>query len=163
MFISLASSYAGNACGIKESINRYNIIGKTHFFDWLICSMRSVNEVLEGKEILFDTNYTYPNSLGTTSINFLNFNLLISHHDIVEPSDDKIKETIERYKRRYERFINTVKEENKIFFIRYCKHTYDIEEDQINLFIQKIKNINTNLIFKFKKTYNRSLIFYSFL
>jgi hypothetical protein len=43
---------------------------ETQFFDWLITSIKSVNQILENTPIIFETNYIYPNSLNTTSINF---------------------------------------------------------------------------------------------
>ena len=150
MYISLSSSYASNACAIRQSIINYTKDpGETHFFDWLVTSLKSVNEVLEGKHILFETNYTYPNPLNTTSINFKNFDLLISHHDIEKFNDNSINEITEKYIRRYERLINTIKEQKKINFIRYCKNSTDIEEDEILKFYKNVKNINTNLLFNF--------------
>ena len=40
IFISLSSSYSGNACAIKQSIDNYHKKDETHFFDWLVCSMK---------------------------------------------------------------------------------------------------------------------------
>jgi len=149
MFISLSSSYPGNACAIRQSIDNYNLVkGETQFFDWLVCSMKSINEVLEGKPILFEDNYIFPNIANTISINFLNFDKLISHHDIHEYNNNNIVEITEKYKRRYERLINTIKNKKNIFFIRYCKDSNDIEEDQISNFYKNINNINSELNFK---------------
>ena len=54
MFISLSSSYAGNACAIRQSINNNtNNSTETQFFDWLVASLKSVNEILENKPIIF--------------------------------------------------------------------------------------------------------------
>lgn len=45
MYISLSSSFAGNACAIKQSIINYTTSNdKTQFFDWLVCSMKSVKK-----------------------------------------------------------------------------------------------------------------------
>ena len=64
MFLSLSSSYAGNTCAIRQSIDNYTKTSKeTYFFDWLVTSMKSVNEVLEGKPILFETDDINPDSL----------------------------------------------------------------------------------------------------
>ncbi len=85
MYISLSSSLAGNACAIRKSIDNYTkSVHKTQFFDWLVTSMKSVNQVLKNQPILFESNFIYPNALNTTSIRFKNFDLLISHHDIHE-------------------------------------------------------------------------------
>ena len=150
MYISLSSSYAGNACAIRQSINNYTKnSNETQFFDWLVTSMKSVNQILENTPITFESNYIYPNPLKTTSINFKNFDLLISHHDIHEFNDNSINEITEKYNRRYERLINTIKEQNNINFIRYCKNSENIEEEEILIFYKNINNINPNLVFKF--------------
>ena len=149
MFISLSSSYAGNACAVRQSIINYSTAGETQFFDWLVSSMKSINELLEGKPILFEETYEYPNTLNTTTIKFLNFNCLISHHDIVKFTDNSRNEIIEKYTRRYEKLINTIKKEKEIYFIRYCKDSNDIEEEEIIKFYENIKNINIDLLFKF--------------
>jgi hypothetical protein len=151
MYISLSSSYAGNACAVHESIIKYNIStsNKTLFFDWLVTSMKSVNQVLENMPIIFETESMRPNTLNTTSINFKNFDLLISHHDIHDFNDNSINEITNKYIRRYERLINTIKEQEKINFIRYCKNQQNLEEKEIYTFYKNIKNINPNLIFNF--------------
>jgi hypothetical protein len=149
MFLSLSSTYEGNACAIKQSIDTYYLKGETHFFDWLVCSMKSVNEVLDNKPILFEDKYIYPNPLNTTSINFLDFHLLTSHHDIVDYNSETVSKVIEKYKRRYDRLINTIKTEKNIYFIRYCKDAKDIEVKEIIYFFRKIKEINYKLVFKF--------------
>jgi len=140
MYLSLSSSYSGNACALRQSIINYTKnSNETQFFDWLVTSLKSVNEVLEGKPILFETNYIYPNPINTTSINFNNFDLLVSHHDINEFNDNSINEITEKYIRRKKRLINTIKEQHKINFIRYCKNQENIEEEEI---INFYKNIN---------------------
>jgi hypothetical protein len=150
MYISLSSSYAGNACAIRQSIINYTTnSNETHFFDWLVTSMKSVNQILENTPIIFESNYIYPNSLNTTTIKFKNFDLLTSHHDIHEFNDNSINEITEKYIRRYERLINTIKAQNKINFIRYCKNQQNIEEEEIIRFYKNIININPNLVFNF--------------
>lgn len=150
MYISLSSSYGGNACAVRESINNYTTnSNETQFFDWLVTSMKSVNQILENTPIIFESNYIYPNALNTTSINFKNFDLLTSHHDINEFNDNSINEITEKYIRRKERLIKTIKEQKKINFIRYCKNLINIEEEEILIFYKNIKNINPNLLFNF--------------
>ena len=148
MFISLSSSSAGNACAIRQSIINYtNDKSETQFFDWLVCSMKSINEVLEGKPILFENNFIHSKS--NISIKFLNFNNLISHHDVKEININTINEITEKYKRRYDRLINTIKTQTNLSFIRYCKDLNNLEEDEIYNFFKIINYINPNLIFKF--------------
>ncbi len=143
MYISLSSAGAGNACAVKQSIINYTKSPHdTQFFDWLVTSMKSVNQILENTPILFESNYT-------TSINFKNFDLLVSHHDIQKGNDNTINEITEKYIRRYERLINTIKEQKKINFIRNCINQQNIEEDEILLFYRNIEKINPNLEFNF--------------
>lgn len=150
MYLSLSSSYGGYACAVRQSINNYTTTSnETHFFDWLVTSMKSVNQILENTPIIFESNYIYPNSLNTTSINFKNFDLLVSHHDIHIFNDNSINEITEKYVRRYERLINIIKEGNKINFIRYCKNQEDLEEEEIYIFTKNIEKINSNLPFNF--------------
>ena len=150
MYLSLSSSYAGNACAIRQSIiDNTTIFSESQFFDWLVTSMKSVNQILENTPIIFESNYIYPNSSNTTSIHFKNFDLLTSHHDIHEFNDNSINEITEKYIRRHKRLINTILEQKKINFIRYCKNSTDIEEKEILLFYKNIKNINPNLLFNF--------------
>jgi hypothetical protein len=149
MYLSLSSSHSGNACAIKQSIINYsNNSQETHFFDWLVSSMKSVNQILENTPILFESTYIYPNALNTTTINFKNFDLLISHHDIEEFNNNSIQQITEKYTRRYERLIKTIKEQEKIIFIRYCKNSNDIEEEEVIKFYKNINIINPKLIFK---------------
>jgi hypothetical protein len=78
-----------------------------------------------------------------------NFDLLTSHHDIHEFNENSINEITEKYTRRYKNLINTIKEQNKITFIRYCKNQQNIEEEEILRFYKNINKINPNLLFNF--------------
>ena len=147
MYISLSSTYGGYACAVKHSILNYTKgNNETQFFDWLVTSMKSVNEILEGKPILFEIN---PNFLNTKYINFKNFDILTSHHDIHDFSDNSINEITEKYTRRYKRLINVINTQQNIYFVRYCKDSNNIEEHEIIRFYKNILNINPNLEFKF--------------
>jgi len=150
MYLSLSASYAGNACAVRQSIINYTQqSGETQFFDWLVTSMKSVNQILENTPIIFENNYrSQPNSM-KISINFKNFDLLISHHDICEFNANSINEITEKYNKRYERLINTIKLNNKINFIRYCKNQENIEKEEILIFYKNINNINPNLVFNY--------------
>jgi hypothetical protein len=147
MYISLSSSHCGNACAVRQSILNYTQHpGETQFFDWLVTSMKSVNQLLEHTPIQVD--HIYPNSSGT-SIYFKHFDLLISHHDIGEFNENSIQEVTEKYTRRYERFLKTIQEQTNIHFIRYCKNQQNLEEEEILLFIKHIQTLNPNLNFTF--------------
>jgi hypothetical protein len=111
--------------------------------------MKSVNEILEGKTILFENTYEYPNPLNTTTIKFKDFHNLVSHHDIGVFDENSINDITTKYERRYNRLIETLKSDTNLVFIRYSKNNSDKEEDQIIKFYENIKNINPNLKFKF--------------
>jgi hypothetical protein len=67
---------------------------------------------------------------------------MISHHDLHNNySENDFIVFLEKYKRRYYRFINDIFNNDKIFFIRYGNDDYDL----IIKFINKIKSMNPNL------------------
>ena len=73
MYLSLSSSYSGNACAVRQSIINYTINSNvTQFFDWLVTSMKSVNQILENTPIIFESNYIYPNPSNTILISDCN-------------------------------------------------------------------------------------------
>jgi len=148
--ISLSFDEAGYACAIASSIKKhfYNNNCKTNFFDYLVVSMKSINEILELKNLnLLLNNLDLSEShIDTTIVKWSNFNKLISYHDIKNNSNKSdLIHFKNKYIRRYIRFIHYIYEENIIFFIRYGK----TPENEIQQFIENIKNINSNLIFYF--------------
>ena len=67
---------------------------------------------------------------------------MISHHDLPENySDEDYKNFIDKYIRRFRRFMNDIMTEDSIYFIRYG---YELEDD-IKLFIRTIHNINKKI------------------
>jgi hypothetical protein len=149
-YISLSASHINYACGIAQSIN--NNIGKkeTNFFDWCLCSMKSINEVLAKKEILFEDNYEEENDGIFCPVRFKNFDNLVSFHDFTffdYNDDNKIANVISKYERRRDRFIDKIKESKKIYFLRYCVSQEDLESDEILHFMNNVKRINSSLIF----------------
>lgn len=149
MFISLSGSNVGYACGIKDAINNYFGKTQTQFFDWLICSMKGINQVLQGEKFMFNTKYSYPNSDNATTIFFSDFDLLISYHDVVQPTKENLSEINEKYKRRYARIIDTIKSEKEIYFLRYCNGQNDLDESEIHTFYNNINKLNDTLEFYF--------------
>jgi len=148
--ISLSALIAGPACAIATSIKKYfyknNYI--TNIFDYLELSIISINQFLlleenDIKYINFEDNW-YVNHKNYVTIKFKNFHNIYSHHDLNNNFTiydyDELKQ---KYIRRYERLINDIKVEDKIFFLRY-----GIEDSvQIELFYENIQNKNPNLIF----------------
>lgn len=146
--ISLSSYIAGPACAIAFSIKNYfyNSNYTTNMFDYLEVSLLSINQVLYLKENdinCLDSNIEmYTNKDNNKTIQFNNFDKLISHHDLKENhSSNEYNLFIEKYKRRYNRLINDLNTENKIFFIRYG---IENKNDIFN-FINKVNSINSKL------------------
>ena len=141
--ISLSAGIAGPACAIATSIKKYFYNGskQTDMFDYLEISLLSIIQILSLNDIsLIDDNNTFsPNINKCQSVTFNNFHKIISHHDLKEDynTEDYIK-FIEKYKRRYYRLIECIKNENKIFFIRYGNEDLCLFEE----FIKVVKKIN---------------------
>jgi hypothetical protein len=149
--ISLSSSIAGPACAIACSIKKhfYNNNYETNMFDFLEVSLESIIKVLSisnnnlNIDDYLNNNYDIiVNSDGNNSVFFNNFDKLISHHDLILNYNKEIFNIfIEKYKRRYNRFINHILNEDKIFFIRFGEDN----KDSIISFINNVKKINNNL------------------
>ena len=136
--ISLSSSIAGPACSVACSIKKhyYNNNYKTNIFDYLEISLIGVIQVCllddEQIEYLSNNNIITSNKDGNKSVQFANFDKMISHHDLPENySDEDYKNFIDKYIRRFRRFMNDIMTEDSIYFIRYG---YELEDD-IKLFI----------------------------
>ena len=144
--ISLSSNIAGPACAVAKSIKEYYDYNyKTNFFDFLEISFISMItffkiENIENIENKLKTNNNIiSNNIGKKSVYFNNFDKMISHHDLKENyNDEDYNEFIEKYKRRYIRLINSIKKEDKIFFIRYGLES----ENMVNEFINEVHKIN---------------------
>jgi hypothetical protein len=154
--ISLASYNSGEACSVFTCIKKYfyNNDCITDFFSYLEVSLESINQILLMDEKYIDSyfnknNEIYLNHTNNYSIIFKNFDKMISHHDLIENNEESFNKVVERYKRRYYRFIDDIKKENKIFFIRYGKEN----PYSINYFITLIKMINPLLEFYFINVY----------
>lgn len=152
--ISLSATRAGFACGTSVSIKKlfYNNNKETDFFDYLLSSMKSVNEILVGNPIQLN-NFCNKNGV----ISFEKFHHLHTVHDL-DKFDKHFKksnktpvpsivlnEITNQYKRRYQRLINSIKNEKKIYFVRYCIDNSDIRFEVIEDFFKIIKNINNEL------------------
>ena len=145
--ISLSSNTAGPACAIATSIKKYfyNNNYQTNIFDFLELSLLSIIQILESNNIEKDINNNHliiDNINNAKSVEFKNFDKIISHHDLLNNySENDFILFLQKYKRRYYRFINDILNNDKIFFIRYGNDDYDL----IVKFINKIKSMNPNL------------------
>ena len=144
--ISLSSNIAGPACAVAVSIKKYyNNNYKTNFFDFLEVSLLSIIQVLQTEDIdniLRGNNKIILNNDDKNSVFFNNFDKMISHHDLLKIyTESDYNNLIDKYKRRYHRLINSIKEEDRIYFIRYGIEDINI----IKYFIDIINKINPNL------------------
>jgi hypothetical protein len=146
--ISLSSSVAGPACAVAKCIKKYyyNDDYQTNMFDYLEISLLSIIQILnlEKDDIhyLYLNNEIFLNKDNNNSVRFNNFDKIISHHDLKNNYLEKdYIDFIEKYKRRYYRLINDIKNEDKIFFIRYGLESECI----INKFIDRINILNPSL------------------
>ena len=150
--ISLSSDKAGFACAVATSIKKYyNNNYQTQIFDYLVCSLNTINSILK------TTNYNdIINNLEITPIDnkscvkFKNYDNLISYHDLLNPytKSDYIN-FIEKYKRRYNRLLEIIKNEDVLYFIRFG---YEDEKD-ISNFFHIIKYLNVNIKVHFINVY----------
>lgn len=153
IIISLSSDIAGPACAVATSIknNFYkNINYPTNYFDYLVVSLKSINQLLDqdDKNINYiDNNLKiYHNDTDKMSVDFLNYHKMTSYHDLNKNyNDNELSQFIEKYKRRYNRFLDYIKNEEIIYFVRYGdENISDIIE-----FNNNIMKINPKLIFFF--------------
>jgi len=144
--ISLSAGIAGPACAIATSIKKYFYNGskQTDMFDYLEISLLSIIQILSLNsdnisDDISNNNIFSPNINQCHTVTFNNFDRIISHHDLKENYDKcDYNEFIEKYKRRYNRLIECLKTENKIFFIRFGYETVT----EFKEFIRIIREIN---------------------
>ena len=148
MFISI-----GKGCVVKYNIDKFTGSKETFFFDWITTDMASVNKILSTDKIdsiLFMKNIIQDPKKSTHGENsriiIKSLSLCKSIHDIpVSYDSSHINNFIEKYKRRYNRIIETIlNNKSVIYFIRKGKITHA----EKNIFIKNIKNINSKCKFK---------------
>lgn len=135
----------GSECDVKYQICKYlKINEETDFFDWLICDIDSVIDILT-KDI--NKLFTFPNikligyKNNKSIIKLFNTSKLISMHDLpIKYSFNDIYEFILKYKRRYNRLINIIKSNNKVYLIRRD----NVSNEKIKKLMNILDNINSN-------------------
>lgn len=141
----------GQGCDIKYQILKNfknNNIKETQLFDWNITTFETVLNIISDnfKEHLRLENLIIDNqkeSSKTAVVRIKNYSDFISMHDVPKnPSITHLNEYIEKYKRRYDRFIEILKKKNRLFLIR--KDYNKIPSTDITKFFKKINKINPN-------------------
>jgi hypothetical protein len=136
----------GLACNVKHQIDTHKHKIETLFFDWLMTSFNSVLDILGCRDItdilhinniICDPNKPVMDNNANIIIKSLDF--CVSIHDLpIKYTNDDIIEFINKYTRRFNRIIEYIKSDSKIYFIR----TGNISNEEIDAFNKIILNIN---------------------
>jgi hypothetical protein len=149
MYISL-----GAACNVKYQIDKHTKNSQvTHFFDWLMTSFESVNQLMSAASIepfLDPSTFTSEirrdgKKIPRYTITLTKFHSCVSIHDVAGRDYDKtvIDAFVEKYKRRYERLMEEIKADRKTVFI----YNGDITDEQAKEFVKNILRINPSCLF----------------
>jgi hypothetical protein len=141
----------GCACNVKYQIDKHKHKLETLFFDWLMTSMKSVIEILGCDDI---NNILYFDNIirdqdnpfwdGHSRIIIRSLDYCVSIHDILCDFTDKdILDFIEKYKRRFNRIIEYIKSDEKIYFVRFGS----IDNYSQQKFVETILKINPDCNF----------------
>ena len=142
--ISLSYEEAGYACSIGTSIKKkYKTY--TNFFDFLVVDMKSINQIINMKDLnLLINNFKFEEQQKKENKTLVwnNFPKMISYHDLKNNFNKQdLKDFNKKYLRRYYRLMNDIYNEKRIFFIRYGKTNIN----ELKLFINNIKELNEEL------------------
>jgi hypothetical protein len=128
----------GDACNIKHQIDKHKGGSETLFFDWLLTDIESVIKILSCDNITHILNFDniIKNSSKIT-IKSLSYCESV-HEDPNDLSDTAILNFIDKYTRRFNRIIEYIKSDEKIYFLRYT----NVKDDDKKRFIETILKIN---------------------
>jgi hypothetical protein len=149
--ISLSASYRGYACSVASNIKEKYYKGnfEANLFDILLVSMKSINQFFNYniEELELEENFEIPiwKTTDESEFYFRKFDMVLSTHLLKKKyTNYEYNDIINKYKRRYYRFFNNIKNEDKIYFI-----SNGIEkEEEILEFINNVKKYNPKLKFK---------------
>jgi hypothetical protein len=140
----------GGKCNVKYQIKKHTRHRETLFFDWLgtdmdtvilVLQCKNINEILTYDNIIKDPKPGLDSSL---RISIKSLPYCVSIHDFkLDFSDKEINNFLHKYKRRYERIIEIIKSNKKLYFIRYG----EIKDNHKEAFIETILKINPNCNF----------------
>lgn len=129
----------GYNCNISFLNQAVHVKKETGVFEWFeIRNLQYITDVINTLTNNPTSNIIY----GTNkNIYLLNTNFFSHHYDI-----DEYKII---FKRRYNRFIDIINNEKNIYFVRLNTLGQNTTKNEIELFIESIKRINTNIKFNF--------------
>ena len=132
----------GGACVTKFQITNYKINNfidnkETNLFDWVISIFQNILDILSTDNInnIFniDNIIHYELNGDQCRIGFKPLDYFLSIHDLSNSyTDSDLHEFIDKYKRRYERMINIIKNDNNIIFLRFDNDDLISIEDYLN-------------------------------
>lgn len=142
----------GDSCTLTVQLKRK---GKSHFFDSIVSSLKTVIDVLSTRdanamrEKLSSNNRVIPN---TQSVVCESFDKLISMHDIPYRNNnpDTLHEMfVERYVRRYIRLLDLIRTNPNITFVHCCKcKVPPFDEGIIRALFAQLNTLNPENNFK---------------
>ena len=128
---------------------------ETHFFDWIVASQKTVNEVLEMKDIqtALENDIEFEDELfeGHKAFKCKRFDLLRSVHDL--PPDGYRPELFEKffvskYMRRYERLIQSLRNDDDIIFVMTIRNYNHEHYQETKRFIRALDAHNPTLRYR---------------
>ena len=148
----------GGACVTKFQIIKHNFRhniedGETNLFDWQLTSFKVILEILKTDNIdnIFNKeNVRFEEIFSNNSkVVFKSLNHFISLHDLsIDYTEEDLDIFIDKCKRRYERMINIIKNNDTIIFIRFDDNNIINNDDYLE-FKNILYDINPNFKFYF--------------
>ena len=136
---------------MKYKIDAYTEKKKQLFFDFIETDMENIikllnceniENILNKENIIYDKTKIFMKTNTKIYLKSLQ-NCAFVHYINKELNEIDLDNFIERYKKRHKNFIEIIKSNKKLFFVRY----EDINENDKNMFIETILKINENCNF----------------
>ncbi len=145
IILSLGSDIVGYSCAIADSLKEfiYGLKREKNYFDYFQLRFYVITEILNGEKLDFMKSIKYrykPNNYNL--VEFPQFEFLFSFHDIQKVGDEDKKRCTLMYQERFNRFYNSIINEDKIIFIRFAKLPSNINDKEVDKFLKKVCSIN---------------------
>tara|TARA_R110002153_G_scaffold269744_2_gene435611 strand:- start:37 stop:624 length:588 start_codon:yes stop_codon:yes gene_type:complete len=143
----------GNTCAVAYQMKKFNVRTQAYPFDWLrVDKLSHINRLLEDRfeidsfldvtEISRSDKFPIRGKNGISIIMQNKYNMKFYHDFSLNYNMDDIKT---KYTRRRDRFMNYIKTNNKICFIRDELNMNRLNLDDIEKFINIIQGMNKNI------------------
>jgi len=165
----------GSNCVVAYQLNKLGLRTEAYPFDWVqLINFQTIIDLLSDKFTGFYDldNYTIKKKSdkykleknGNISGEMFTRPIVINtKYKILMPHDfvsfDDYNDVINKYKRRINRFYNTIKTENDICFVVNIPNKKFITEEQVDIFTKLIKTINPEINIHIKGIYNGNKTF----